>query len=290
VSTSDDRVAGDVLTIARNAAFADKNVGGGKTISVSGVSLGGADADNYSVTATGSTTANITPRSLSVTYVGNNRVYDGGTVATVVTTDDRVSGDTLTISRTAAFADKNVGNGKAVAVSGVSLSGTDADNYTVVATGNTTANITPKLLSVNFGGVNKVYDGTTAASVTTTDDRLSGDAFTVATSAVFSDKNAAVGKTVSVSGVSLSGVDAANYSVSATGTSTADITPRALVVSYTGNNKVYDGGTVATVATSDDRVAGDTLTVVRAAAFADKNVSSAKSVSVTGVSLTGSDA
>jgi autotransporter-associated beta strand protein len=289
VTTSDDRVAGDVLTIARNAAFADKNVGGGKTVSVSGVSLSGADADNYSVTATGSTTANITSRSLSVTYAGNNKVYDGGTVATVLASDDRVLGDTLTINRTAAFSDKNVGNGKAVAVSGVSLSGTDADNYTVVATGNTTADITPKSLSVTYGGVNKVYDGTTAASVTTTDDRVSGDAFTVASSAVFSDKNAAVGKTVSVSGVSLSGADADNYTVSATGSTTADITPRALVVSYAGDNKVYDGGTVATVASSDDRIAGDTLTVVRTAAFADKNVGSGKSVSVTGVSLTGSD-
>lgn len=290
VATTDDRLVGDVFTIARTAVFADKNVGGAKTVSISGVALSGTDAGNYSVTTTGTTTSNITPRSLSVTYAGNNKVYDGGTTATVVATDDRVSGDALTVNRTAVFADKNVANGKAVAVSGVSLSGADADNYSVVANGATIANITPKLLTVTYGGTNKVYDGTTATTVTSNDDRVSGDLLTVLRSAVFSDKNVAVGKTVNVSGVSLSGSDAANYTVAATGSTTANITPRALTVTYSGDNKTYDGGTVATVATSDDRVAGDTLSVVRTAAFADKNAGTAKVVSVNGVSLTGTDA
>ena len=142
VTTSDDRVVGDSLSIVRSAAFGDKNVGGGKAVTVSDVSLTGTDADNYTVASTGSTTANITQRALTVAYVGVNRVYDGGIVATVLTDDNRVNGDVLTIIRSAAFADKNVGNDKAVSVSGVSLSGTDAGNYVVAATGSTTANIT----------------------------------------------------------------------------------------------------------------------------------------------------
>ncbi len=290
VTTTDDRVAGDTLSIANSAAFSDKNVGGAKTISVTGVSLSGTDATNYAVSSTGSTTANITPRTLVVTYGGINKVYDGGTVATVTTSDDRVTNDVLTINRTGTFADKNVGTAKAVAVSGVSLSGTDADNYTVLATGATTADITPKTLTVTYSGINKVYDGTTLASVTSADDRVSGDSVSIQESAAFTDKNAAVGKTINVTGISLSGTDAANYTTSSTATTTADVTPRTLVVSYTGNNKVYDGDTVATVATSDDRVAGDVLSVVRSAAFADKNVATGKTVSVSGVSLSGTDA
>src|SRR5207247_7591418 len=85
--------------------------------------------------------------------------------------DDRVSGDVFTDSYTSAsFADKNVGNGKTVSVSGISISGTDAGNYTFNATASTTANITKRALTVSATGVNKVYDGTTAATMPLTDD------------------------------------------------------------------------------------------------------------------------
>ena len=153
-ATTDDRVTGDSVSIARTAAFGDKNVAydvsnnvTSKTVSVTGVSLSGTDAANYSVTATGTTTATLTPKLLTVVYTGVNKVYDGNTVGTVTTTDDRVSGDVLDINRTASYADKNVGLNKAVSVSGVSLSdptgasSIDAANYTVVATGSTTATI-----------------------------------------------------------------------------------------------------------------------------------------------------
>ena len=104
------------------------------------------------VASTGSTTANITPKLLTVTYTGNNRVYDGGVTATVSTADDRLThydsglnawvNDVLNVNWTASFADKNVGNGKAVSVSGVTLSGDDAANYSVSSTGSTNASIT----------------------------------------------------------------------------------------------------------------------------------------------------
>ena len=110
VTTTDDRVSGDVFDINRTAGYADKNAGGGKVVSVSGVGLtnpfgvSSTDATNYTVAATGNTTANITPRVLNVYYTGDNRVYDGGTVATVTTTDDRVSGDVFDINRAFIYA------------------------------------------------------------------------------------------------------------------------------------------------------------------------------------------
>ena len=91
------------------------------------------------------------------------KLYDT-TVASVTTTDDRVAGDLLTISDTANFDDKNVGTGKAVSVSGATLSGTDAGNYVLASsTGTTTADITARTLTVNYSGVDRVYDGTTDA-------------------------------------------------------------------------------------------------------------------------------
>src|SRR4029453_1712013 len=89
------------------------------------------DDRHHPFNTTASATADITARALTISATGVNRTYDGTTTATVNLTDNRVSGDTLTDSYTAAtFADKNVGSGKTVSVSGVSLSGTDASNYT----------------------------------------------------------------------------------------------------------------------------------------------------------------
>ena len=62
------KIGGDVLTVAAgSASFADKNVGTGKTVGIIGLTLGGADAGNYSLASTTtSTTADITPASITV--------------------------------------------------------------------------------------------------------------------------------------------------------------------------------------------------------------------------------
>jgi hypothetical protein len=148
------------------------------------------------------------------------------------------------------------------------------------------------MLAVSTAGVNKVYDGTTTATVTLSDNRVTGDVLTTGYgSAAFGDKNVGTGKTVSVSGITLTGTDAGNYTHNTTASTTANITAATLAVSAAGVNKVYDGTTTATVALSDNRVAGDVLTTgYGSAAFADKNAATAKPVSVSGITLTGADA
>jgi hypothetical protein len=49
------------------AAFADKNVGAGKAVAISGITASGLDAGNYSVNPTATTAANITPATLTET-------------------------------------------------------------------------------------------------------------------------------------------------------------------------------------------------------------------------------
>jgi hypothetical protein len=66
--------------------------------------------------------------------------------------------------RAASFADKNVGNGKAVSVSGINLGGGDGRS-TLQRDGEHDADITAKALTVSATGVNKVYDGTSDATV-----------------------------------------------------------------------------------------------------------------------------
>jgi hypothetical protein len=94
-------------------------------------------------------TYTVTPRQLTITAAAQNKVYDGTTAATVTLSDNRIAGDQLTLSYDlAVFADKNVGLGKQVTVSGITLSGPDAGNYTFDKTVVTTANITPRQLRI----------------------------------------------------------------------------------------------------------------------------------------------
>src|SRR5262249_38399264 len=101
---------GDVFSDSYSGAvFSDKNVGTGKTVTVSGIAISGTDAGNYTFNTGTTTTADITARAVHVTATADNKVYDGNTGAAAHLADDRVSGDVFTDSYSgAAFSDKNV--------------------------------------------------------------------------------------------------------------------------------------------------------------------------------------
>src|SRR5204863_5433 len=142
-------------------------------------------------------------------------------------------------------------------------------------------------LTISATGVNKGYDGTTAAVAHLSDDRVSGDVFTASyTSASFADKNVANGKTVTVTGLSISGTDAGNYTANPSTTATADITPRFPLHDALPIYKGYEGTTAAVAHLSDDRVSGDVFTdSYTSASFADKNVGNGKRMTVAGISV-----
>jgi hypothetical protein len=296
VTLSDNRVAGDVLTLSyASAAFNNKNVGTNKPVGVSGISVTGTDAGNYTANATAATTADITKRNLTVTAAGINKVYDGTTTATVTLSDNRLAGDQLTLAYGAAhFDNRNAGTGKTVTVTGITLSDADAGNYAANATAQTTADITPKAITGAFTAADKVYDGTPAATAVTRtlSGVISPDVVTLTGgTAAFNDKHVGTGKTVTLTGAGLAGTHAGNYRLASVSTTTADITKRNLTVTAAGINKVYDGTTAATVTLSDNRVAGDALTVSYASAsFNSIHVGTGKPVSVTGITVTGADA
>src|SRR5262249_12951086 len=149
VTLSDNRVAGDVFTDSyTSATFADKNVGTSKTVSVSGISISGTDAGNYTFNTTASATASIMARALTISATRPTTVHDATVSASVTFSDDRIGGDVFTDGYTSAsFADKNVGTGKAVSVSGIAITGTDAGNYTFNTAATTVADITARALT-----------------------------------------------------------------------------------------------------------------------------------------------
>jgi filamentous hemagglutinin family protein len=146
--SSADIVGGDAVTFGGTATFSDKNVGSNKTVGVTGIALGGADAVNYLLTNTSTTTtASITPATLALTGVtGGEKIYDGQTDAPLVgvASIDPIGDDSvqLTGGLRGAFANPNAGTNKAMALSGVTLEGADAANYLLQFPTNLTGNIT----------------------------------------------------------------------------------------------------------------------------------------------------
>lgn len=246
VTYADNRVAGDLLTIGGTAAYLDKNVGPGKTVNVSDITLTNTDAGNYTFNTTAATIADITRANLAVAGVtAANKVYDGTTTATLggAATVTALGGDAVSLggSGSGVFTDKNVALDKTVIVSGYSISGADADNYSLLQPTGVTADITARPLTVTATGVAKVYDGTTAAIVTYADNRVAGDLLSISGIAAYLDKNVGTGKSVNVNNIALDNADAGNYTVNPTAATTADIIARALTIAANDATKYYTG-------------------------------------------------
>ena len=135
----------------------------------------GGTADNYEIKTYETGTLTVNPKALTVTAgdLKVTKVYDGTNNAGVAAENTKlgldgvVNNDDVQVSYTTigAYADANVGSGKAVTISGLSLTGAKASNYTISASEQqitageiTKADLTAKMLS--FAPASTVYDGT----------------------------------------------------------------------------------------------------------------------------------
>jgi hypothetical protein len=280
-------------------AFADKKVGAGKLVTVSGLTLLGADAGKYTLTQP-TTNADITAASLTVTGItANDKVYDGTTNATLNTNSAAlngvISGDAVvlnTAGAAGAFSDPNVGTNKTVLASGLTLSGADAGNY----------NLTPPALSANITPANPnvtawptaspiTYGQTLAAST------LSGGSATPPGSFAFTTPSTVPKAGTARQSVIYTPTNTANY-ITASNSVSVMVNPKALTVTgITASDKVYDGTTNATLNTNSAAlngvISGDAVALNTAGAtgaFADPNVGTNKTVLVSGLTLSGADA
>ena len=250
-------VANDDLSVSTTGEFSDKNVATDKTVTFGTLTLGGADANNYIIKSDSqtTTTADITVREITVSGItAENKVYDGDVTATVDTTNavfgNMVANDDLTVSTTGEFSDKNVATGKTVTLGTLTLGGADANNYIVKSDSQTTATADITVREVTVSGItaaDKVFDGTTAATVDTTaavfGDMIDGDVLSVSTTGAFADEHAGTDKTVTFDTLVLGGDDAANYIIKADSqtTTTADITALETAVVWNDVSVTYNG-------------------------------------------------
>ncbi|NBV11318.1 MAG: gliding motility-associated C-terminal domain-containing protein, partial [Chitinophagia bacterium] len=169
-------------------------------------------------------------------------------------------------------------------------------NYDITYVGNNFTITTAPLSITGITGANKVYDGTTIATINGTASYVglvaadAGLAVTGAPSFNFNNKNVGTAKPITVAGFT---APTSNYSLTQPTGLTGSITPKTVNVIATANDKQYDGNTTATLSniTSPGFISGDLVTINYASAtFDTKEVGNNKTVTVNGINLTSTDA
>jgi hypothetical protein len=246
---------GDVLNVATSAGvFTDPRAATNKTVSISGITLGGTDAGNYTLTtSTASTAATINPKALTVTALPQTKVYDSTTSVASTTAynvsamvgSESLSGVTLAYSNANVSRDGsgNVLSNKTITVSAAQAgSGTVLSDYLINYVSNTTSTITPYAVTLTGG---RVYDATTtvAASKLTIGTLINQETLDLSGAGTLADKNVGQNKAVDLGTLSLvdgtNGGLAINYAL--TGPRTASITQAAVTITTRDVVKTYDG-------------------------------------------------
>jgi gliding motility-associated-like protein len=264
----------DILFDYAQALFDDKTANTNKSVSVNGITIvsSGADAGNYSLTATTATTTGTISKS-EITIIGavaSDRVYNGTISATITggtITASILLSDVVTLDLKGEFKDRYVGLNKPV-TSISTIAGADAANYYLTQPSGLTASISKKNISeISPVTQDKVYDATTKAVNYTSALKtkqapgagtdIDGTPYTIddvsiVPTAEFDYKN--VGNSKSISSTSIiDGAEKGNYElVKALNLVVRNVTKKSL--NMTGlsvpASKVYDG-TTSTVLTDN---------------------------------------
>jgi hypothetical protein len=245
------------------AAFDTKSVGNGKSVTVSGLGLGGTAAANYALASTTVTTsANISPATLTVSAASSSKVYDGTPAATVTLSDNRVAGDSLNTSYTsAAFTDKNVGNGKTVNVTGITATGPDAANYTVNTSATALAAITPATLTGTVAGQARLYGQPNPAFSVNYSGFVGGDDAGILTGTLTFSINVGTNSPVGAYAITASGQSAINYVVQYVA-GTLTVSPAHLYATANDATRLYGHPNPVFIATISGFVNGEDINVL----------------------------
>jgi len=289
---------------------------------------GGLTSNNYNISFVAGTLT-ITKKVISITGASvQDKVYDATDIATMNagTLLGVISADlpNISLNRTAKFSSKNVG-ANLIITSVSTLSGSVAPNYSLDQTINLTATITAKRISVSGASTaDKIYDGTTAASVTggnfinaitpgsgTSVDKKPyiNDNIVFSPSGYFASKD--VGNNIVITSTStITGADKDNYILDQPSLTFRNITPKPLQMNGLGVTapKIYDGTTTSLVTgtpallvseapgtgnVNDGKAYTNDIVSISGTpigTFNSKNVTTASSVSFSGLSLTGVNA
>lgn len=227
--------SGDEVTVSGTGQFTDKNAGTNRMIAINEIKADGRDAGNYSYPETGTAQAGIFAKPIQISWSCEPKEYDGTTAAHVTSQITGIIGDDkLELISTAKYSDAIVGNQKAVDIE-FSGKGDDVGNYSFETIDQTTGDITPRLLTVDWKAANKIYDGTTTAKIIgTPKNAVAGDDISIQQDTIkaeFTDANVGAGKKVHMTNIQLvDNADAQNYHITNEADTTGEVKPKALTI------------------------------------------------------------
>lgn len=220
---------GDAVTLNVGGvigSFNNKNVGVAKPVSVTGLTLGGADGANYTVSDASGATANVTAKPLNQSGLTSaNKVYDGLLTATVGGTatlaagqapgtgstidGNPFTGDAVNLvgAATGSFNSKDVLAATTVSFGGLTLGGAEAGNYLLNPHPTAAHTIVPAPLAVTALGMTKLADGVPHAG---------GNGVGFA-SFVAGETSTVLGGTLSYAGTSQGATEPGNYLITPQG-------------------------------------------------------------------------
>ena len=161
-----------------------------------------AESTNYYQSGEGSITVTVAKKGVTVTWGATSWTYDGSAHSTTCSISSGViSGTSCSVSLSGNTIGKNVGTTTVTA----SLSN---DNYTISSGGTSkTLSITAKVVTLSWGTLTWVYDGSTHSTTCVVSNLVSGDSCTVTL------EGNSVGKNVGTSTVTATILNNANYTL-----------------------------------------------------------------------------
>jgi filamentous hemagglutinin family protein len=278
-------VAGQGASVTQTAGnYLSANAGSGITVMAS-LSPGdftagnGTLLSNYVLPTGASGSGTITPAQLTAIIAGNpTKIYDGTTTATLTASNYQlggfVAGQGASVTQTTgSYANANAGSGIAISANlpagdFTPDNGTLLSNYLLPTNASGTGTITPaQLTAAIIGNPTKVYDGTTTATLTTSNYQLGGfvagqGASVTQTAGSYANTNAGSGITVAANLSSGdfsadNGTLLSNYILPTGAAGSGTITPAPLMAAIIGNpTKVYDGTAAGTLGAANYQLSG----------------------------------
>ena len=242
-----------------------KNVGTGKTLSVSAYTVNdGNNGNNYTVNTIASTAGVIDQATLTITAAANTKTYDGTTSAAATPTASGLQGCDSVTGLAETYDTKNVGTGKTLSVSAYTVNdGNNGNNYTVNTIASTAGVINQATLTINARANTKTYDGTTSAAAIPTVSGLQGFDSVTGLAETYDTRDAGIGKTLSVSVYTVNdGNNGNNYTVSTATSAAGVITPATLTVTADNKTKIYGQANPPLTASYNGFVSGENTNVL----------------------------
>jgi hypothetical protein len=283
----------DAVTASGTFAFTNASVGTGKTVNVTGITLGGADAGNYAISSTtASAIANITKiAQAAVTYNNVTKAY-GDAAFTHTATGGSIGVFSYTSSDPAvATIDSASGSVTLLKAGTTTLTAIKAGdtNYDAVSiTCTLTVNKAP--LTTTVGNYSKAYgDANPTFTVAVTgfvngETTSSAIGYTAPTAACTATAITVVGNY----NITISGGSATNYTVNSTATGILTVNRKTVTSTAAAISKTYNGNTAGTGTIGLTGILNaDTVTAGAIFTFTDADIGMNKAVYVTGITLGG---